>query len=254
MRKINNRIGETNINTYGSKMEIIDYNGASDIIVEFINNHYIIRTTYDQFNKGTIKNPYDKSLFGIGYLGEGKYKTTINRKSTPQYASWKSMLMRCYDKNFQQVNSSYKVCTVCDEWHNFQNFAKWYDNNYYEVKGQIMNLDKDIIMKNNKLYSPETCVFVPKPINNMFTKSIATRGQLPVGVFFNKNLSKMYFSQCSNRGEQITIGYFDTLVDAFQAYKEYKEKLIKDIAKEYQDQIPTILYNGLMNYIVEIDD
>ena len=64
-------------------------------------------------------------------------------------------------------------CSVYEGWHNFQNFAKWYEDNYYEIEEEQMHLDKDILVKGNKVYSPDTCVFVPETINGLFVKSNA---------------------------------------------------------------------------------
>lgn len=75
------------------------------------------------------------------------------------------MLRRCYDKQFQERQPTYKGCIVCEEWYNFQNFAKWFDENYYEIEGEKIALDKDLLKLNNKIYSPSTCCFLPQRIN-----------------------------------------------------------------------------------------
>lgn len=86
------------------------------------------------------------------------------------------MLNRCCSGKLHKRESTYINCKVCDEWLNFQNFSEWFKNNYYEVEGQRMELDKDILNKGNKIYSPNTCIFVPHNINNLFTKMIKLEG------------------------------------------------------------------------------
>lgn len=169
-RKIIDRTGEEKLNDQGVKMRILKYNNANEIIVQF-NSGYITKSKYVNFTEGIIKDLYCKAVYNHGYIGEGDYKATVDGKNTKMYAVWSSMLQRCYDKDVKHNLDSYSNCTVCEQWLNFQNFAKWFDNNYYEIEGQKMQLDKDILYKGNKIYSPDTCMFVPQEINLMFRKN-----------------------------------------------------------------------------------
>lgn len=171
--------------------------------------------------KGNVRNVYDKTVFGVGYLGEGKYKTMINKQSTPQYIAWRDMLGRCYDLKLHEKNSTYIGYTVSEEWHNFQNFAKWYDENYYNVEGFIINLDKDILIKGNKIYSPDTCIFVPEKINILFTKRNKCRGKYPIGVDFRKSHNKYRSRYSDGIGKEVHIGYFNTPEESFFPDKLY---------------------------------
>ena len=240
------KIGEENTNSYGSIMKIIKFNNQRDITVQFDNGYIVQKTRYDQFCRGGISNPYDKSIFGLGYIGEGKYKPSINGKHTKQYIRWHKMMQRCYGN---ENRPTYKDVFVCDEWHCFQNFAKWYDENYYEIDGENIELDKDILFKGNKIYSLETCVFVPQCINLLFRH--ADRGECPIGVEKDKrkNIIKHYrvvFFQF--------VKYYLTPEEAFESYKEHKEMYIKEVADKYKKYIPEKLYNAMYNYQVEITD
>lgn len=248
------RVGETRINNLGSLMVVDEYNSSSDIWVRFEKGN-MVNCTWQQFANGNVKNVYDKSKFGQGYIGEGKYKVSINGVSTQQYLVWSSMLMRCYSGKFQKDHPTYIGCTVSTEWLNYQAFGQWYDENFYEIDGHRMELDKDILIKGNKVYSPDTCVFVPKKFNALFVKSDATRGDLPIGVKICSNNHKKFEAQCrNNTGKRIYLGYYDTSFEAFQAYKVYKEQLIKDMAEEHKGCTPYTLYNAMLNYTVEIND
>lgn len=188
------------------------------------------------------------NIYGVGHNSKGEYPTRINGKHTKCYATWHSMMQRCYDPKYQERCTTYIGCTVYEEWHEFQNFARWYGNNYYEIEGQRMALDKDILYKGNKVYSPNTCVFVPHRINTLFIKSNKIRGNLPIGVSKNGN---GYQVGCKNgSGKNISLGYFNTSHEAFLMYKLNKELVIQGIANEYKDKIPTKLYNALMEYEV----
>ena len=112
-------------------------------------------------------------------------------------------------------------------------------------------LDKDILLKGNKIYSPETCCFVPQEINNLFIKRLRGRGKYPIGVSLNKG---KYFSEISCGNTRISLGYFDTPQEAFQAYKTAKEAYIKEVADKWRGQITEQVYEAMYNYKVEIDD
>lgn len=247
------RIGETRTNTLGSKMWIIGYNGYNDITVQF-ENGYICKSRYSSFENGYIRNPYDRSVYGVGYIGEGEYTAKREGKSTKEYESWFYMLMRCYSSLYQEKFPTYKGCSVCVEWHNFQNFAKWYNDNYYEVEGKRMELDKDILFKGNKVYSPSTCIFVPNNINTLFIKGDSMRGKYPIGVYFHKERKKFRAHCKGKNGEYVGLGEYETPIDAFNAYRKGKKEIIKQIAGEYKSKIPQSLYNAMLQYEVSIDD
>jgi hypothetical protein len=181
-RKTIDRTGEKGINNFGSEIVIVEYRKNNDIDVYFPEYDWIAKgVQYQNFKKRNIKCPYERSLYGVGYLGEGDYKVSENGKATRVYTTWRGMLERCYSEEYQKRQPTYKDCKVNEEWYNFQNFAKWYESNYYEVEGEIMCLDKDILVKHNKIYSSETCIFVPQTINILFTKRQNARGESVIG-------------------------------------------------------------------------
>ena len=243
------RVGEIGYNKYGTKMKIIEYNGVNDIIVEFQDEHKCrLKSYYSNFKKGVLINPYDKMTQGVGYLGEGQY----NSKNTKAYNFWFSIITRGYSKDYKNKKPTYKDVTVCEEWHNFQNFAKWCDENYYEIEGETMAIDKDILYKGNKIYCPEKCIFAPFSINSLFTKRQNCRGDYPIGVC--KNNEGKFASSCHYKGRTKNLGLFNTPEEAFYAYKQFKENYIKEVADEYKDKIPQKLYEAMYRYEVEITD
>lgn len=255
MAKVKDRIGEENYNKFGSKMIITRYINAHNIDVYFPEyNWTAINKQYSKFKKGDIGCPYQPTVFGIGYIGEGKYNVKENNKTTECYTKWHSMLQRCYDDKYHIKKPTYKDCEVCEEWLNYQNFAKWYYENYYKIKNETMCLDKDILVKGNKIYSPSTCIFVPKRINSLFIKSDKARGEYPIGVYYYKQTNR-FKAQCNNGYKnRINLGYYNTLEEAFNSYKTYKENLIKEVANKYKELIPTKLYQAMINYEIEIND
>jgi hypothetical protein len=165
------------------------------------------------------------------------------------------MLTRCYSEKRREINYlSYENCTVCEEWHNYQNFKKWYELNYYEIEEEEMELDKDILYKNNKIYSPQTCIFVPYSINLLFIKP--NKRKLPQGVCYDKNRNK-YIAQiiCINKNlnkGHISLGRYNTVEEAFFVYKNAKEDYVKQLAEIYKVKysIPDALYNAMLCYKV----
>ena len=257
-RKKIDRTGEERLNSFGSKMIIVEYRKNYDIDVYFPEYDWTAEhVQYDNFKKGKVKCPYEPRYYGKGYLGEGKYKVRENSKLTDEFVIWDDMLKRCYYPKYQEKHPTYKGCKVEDYLLNFQNMGEWIENNYYEVAGERMCLDKDILYKGNKIYSRDTCIFVPHRINSLFTKSDKMRGDCPIGV--TPNSSGNYMAQCNNgNGKTIYLGSYSTKEEAFNVYKQYKEDLIKETIDSYEGKILEPHYSRLKtamyNYEVEIDD
>ena len=193
-------------------------------------------------------------MMSIGSIGKGEYNSIKDSKA---YMVWKGMLDRCYNEKYRNKYRTYIDCEVCEEWLCFQNFAEWFYENYYEIEGEEIHLDKDILMKGNKMYSPDTCIFVPKRINSLFTKCDRARGSLPVGVRYRRDTNK-FRVECSTQKNgvkhRVSLGQYDTVEEAFEVYKQFKENYIKEVAEEYKNKIPVKLYEALINYKVEITD
>ena len=187
MKKID-RTGEEGCNNFGSKMIISEYRNTFDVDVYFPEYDWTFKhAQYSKFKNGNIKCPYERRYYGKGCLGEGKYKMSENGKNKKEFRIWYNMLKRCYDPKYQEEKPTYRGCTVEDYLLNFQNMCEWLENNYYEIPGEKMCLDKDILRKGNKVYSRETCIFVPQRINNLFVKRDNDRGNSPIGTTPNSS-------------------------------------------------------------------
>lgn len=250
------RLGESRTMKCGEIAIIVNYAKYNDITVQFKTTGELIKTTYQHFKNGNVKSHFTPSVYGVGYIDYEKTKDE-NGKTVKSYFVWENMLMRCYSDEYQKKEPTYKDCYVCEEWLNYSNFKNWFNDNYYEIDGQQMALDKDILVKGNKAYSPNTCVFVPQNVNNLFRKRNKARGKYPIGVYKpnNSNKYKVYCNVFNNEKKQYKyLGYYNTIEDAFNAYKKFKETEIKQIADEYKDKIPNKLYEAMYNYEVEITD
>lgn len=143
------------------------------------------------------------------------------------YSIWNSMKYRCNNV------STYENCDICDEWLIYDNFEKWYKENYYEVKGEKMSIDKDIICLTNsidKIYSPNTCLILPQRINSLFINIDNLK-------MYSKSMSLEYKYQASisNRGRIIT-EHFDTKENAIIWYKFNKRLLIESVVNDYYNK------------------
>ena len=245
-----NRIGEINYNKFGSKMIITEYRKYNDITVYFEEYNSYVITRYEHFKNGCTKCPFEPRIYNVAYIGEGEYTSRNNGIKTNEYVIWMNMLHRCYSQSIKEKRPTYNEVKVCDEWLNFQNFAKWYKENHYEVNGERMHLDKDILVKGNKIYSPETCIFVPQRINTLFLTQQNHRGELPIGVYYDDKINK-YKVTLQKHAERTYLGYYDTYKEAFHIYKNAKESYIKEVAdadtKIIKEKYNSFIINWLMS-------
>ena len=250
------KIGERYKTNEGYTAIIVDYINKMEVYIVFEGFENVMkpkRVQMGNLRNGYIKNEFHRNLYNVGYLGQGKYKTRENGKLTKCYQDYSDMMARCYNKERMEEYLTYEQCFVNEEAHCFQDFAEWWHNNYYEVEGERMDLDKDILYKGNKEYSFDTMIFVPHRINSLFVKNDAKRGDLPIGVCYEKKVGR-YRADCNTTNGRIFLGYYNSPEEAFLVYKEFKEAYIKEVADEYKDKIPQRLYDAMYTWTVEIDD
>lgn len=229
----------------GGTITVIQYINRGKIHIKHNDEHsHCMWTRKDAIEKGMVKNPYFRSVQGFGYFGVGKYVTIKDGARTVEYAAWVDMLVRCYSENYLKKYPSYLGCTVCEEWHNFQNFAEWYTRE--DEYGRGYHLDKDILVKGNKIYSPDTCCLVPQEINKFFTSTGEKKNGLPTGVTATKNNS--FKVKASLLGVNKYIGTFKTLEEAVHAYSHAKGVDAKELALRNLGNIRYKVFLAIMNW------
>lgn len=257
----NDRLGYENYNSQGCLMKVVEYNGTRNVIVEFQDKYkYRRKTQWTDVLRGDIKNLYYPFVYGVGMIG-AKYPSRVNGNITTEYKMWHSMLARAYNDKIKERQPAYKDVICCEEWLLFDNFYEWLhgqENFEKLVNNNIrMELEKDILVKGNKTYSPDTCCIVPKHVNTLFTKRDKHRGDEPIGVFKEKYgySAKIIYGKHENKSKSTRYQY-PTIEEAFQAYKESKESYIQKVAQEEFDKgnITKQCYDAMMNYQVEITD
>ena len=197
------------------------------------------------------KKDVSRYIYGVGYNSGGVYKSRVGGIKTYAYTVWYDMIRRCYSKAFHVERPSHENCTVYHAWLDFQVFAEWYESQPFTGEGT--QLDKDILVKGNSFYSPDTCLVVPKEINMLFVRNKNKSSGLPHGVRRVTN-SEYYQVNVSNKGVNTYIGSSRTVEGAFLLYKREKESHVKNIANQYKDQIDPRAYNALMSWEVNIDE
>lgn len=238
-------------NRYGI-IRIIKYYNHRHVMIEFVRTGTYCSANISNIKKGQVADPFAeyKLIYGYGYVGIGKYRKQPHKKA---YDHWISMLSRCYNLNMHTREPAYMGCTVCSEWLCFQNFAEWY---YKQIDADGFALDKDVIVKGNKTYGPEFCALIPKQINNLFEKRLAKRGLYPIGVYRSDQCTNNPFvARCKDfTGRTQHLGCFSSAIEAFTAYKTFKENVIKEKANQFKSVLDPRVYDAMMKYEVEITD
>jgi len=186
------------------------------------------------------------------YCDKGEFKSYIGDKGTREYSLWQGIRARCF-RNSSKKDAGYKDCTVDPRFYGFQAFAAWVTKQIGFYDG--FQLDKDLLVKGNRTYGPDQCIFLPHEINSSLIKNSGIRGDLPIGVLRNAGQAINPFRACisiSQRNRRI--GSYETPNEAFLAYKEAKESAIKELAHKYKHAIDPRAFAALINYQVEITD
>ena len=232
--------------------KIVKYNDSTDVEIRFLKTGYETVTRLDCIKSGGIKDPYSPSVYDIGILGT-KYPSAVNGVKTKEYNLWMNMLRRCYSDAYKKRKPTYESCEVSDNFKSYEYFYEWC-NNQFGFNNKDWQLDKDLLIKGNKVYSESTCVFIPQEINSLLLKSDKKRGEYLIGVSWS-NTNKAFVAMVNkNKGKQEWLGSFNTELEAFNAYKIAKESFVKEQAEKWKGKIDNRAYNALMNYTVEITD
>lgn len=250
--RLKDRTGERGVNSNGHEMVVIQYANTDRMLVEFTETGCQVWTSWYKFDRGQVKDPMAKDIYNVACIGVGPYDS-----KHPAYKKWFQMIRRCYDAKWKIERHHYDDVTVCEDWLNYQNFAQWYvEHPPYEPDYQ---LDKDLINHDARVYSPETCCWLPLELNVMLTKKEAVRGEYPMGVTIDVHNPTKYVARLTdNYGitgkTYLFYKLFDTPEEAFAAYKIEKEKFVKQQAEVYKDKLTESAYDALLRWTVSITD
>ena len=237
-------------NNYGD-VEVTEYIDSHNITVKFLNTGAIKNTTASALTTGILKDSevHDTHKYGVMDIPK-----SVGRggRCDPLYKKWNGMMQRCYNPKNKINNPSYEACTSSETFRHFSKFKSWY---YSQIGFDQVgwHLDKDILIKGNKVYSEDTCCILPPEINIALANNKSVRGSFPQGVIYNSTKTR-YRARIQRGYKWESLGTYDTPEEAFYAYKPVKEAYIKSLAEKWKDQIDPRVYGSLMNWVIEITD
>ena len=219
-------VGTIHKNNQGSAYEITDIVNMTTRTIKFLDSYGFSRNiSLSSMSEGSVFNPYFPSLYGVGYIGQGKYVATINGRNTQEYQLWANMLMRVYSEKYLEEFTTYRNVSVCKEWYSFQAFSEWFTLNKPEgYNTKEFDLDKDLLQLNveYKIYSPSTTLIIPKKVN-YFLSGVNKQNKLEsIGV--RKSGNKFYARiKDFDSGNRISPKGFKTLEEAERWYSENRK-------------------------------
>lgn len=178
---------------------------------------------------------------GVGYVGADKIDIDYESYS---FVKWKNMIQRCYSDVVHKLKPYYMDKEVCIEWQNYQNFKLWFDAHY--IPGTKVDLDKDLLYKEGNIYSPETCAFMTHFLNTVFED----RG---IESNIKQNDNGTYSVSMIVLNKKMDIGVFDSEEEAHTGFIDGKIDYICDLAEKCKGKVPDYVYEGMLNYKIEID-
>lgn len=221
--------------------DIFDTNeGGSVTVIKLLKGGKVLIKHNDEFGyevevekirllRGTIKNPYHRSVQGVGYHGVGEYKTQVNKVLDLAYKKWRGMMTRNYYDDYESRLTSYKDCYVADEWHNLQTFSDWYYGQVGWDKG--FELDKDLLSEGGKVYSPETCCLIPREINTAIVS--LTNSDSIMGYHERRNgLFEVHVKVIKGSYKS-----FRDKDDAINYYLSLKKKIVEDLILKWDGKV-----------------
>ena len=226
-------MGENFTTKEGYVVEVIDGGSSpSYCTIRFDDSGFVKEVTYNMLKKRGVKNPYHRSVYGVGFFGVGPHKRTKNGVGTKAYVTWRGMIGRCYYNKFSHLHPTYQRVEVCDDWHNFQNFASWFKENY--IPGYC--LDKDLLSDGKKIYSPESCLFIPVALNAFLPRLVHNHQDKATGVTwrFGKWIAAI---NDMDTNKWLHLGNFNSKSEAVSAYNSKRE----EFAKVWRDRMRGIL-------------
>lgn len=253
-------VGDKRINSEGFEYVITHYEDAHNVeITWFSGEKEWVESAHA--HKGTTKYLNKRGTFGVGYLGYGRFIPGEKRiphgcERMPHnlWRAWVRMLERCVGDRVK--NPSYEGCTFDESWVNCQSFIEWgilqKGHDRLESNGKTWQLDKDILVNGNRVYSPETCVFVPNEINTHFKDVEKGKdGYYGVNEIEPKhpNAKRGWVARCCNvKKEREYLGFYDNPTDAYIAYRTRKIEVMSDLADKWKGEVDERVINSLQNF------
>ena len=223
------------------KYVVIDIVNSGEVVIKFFNTGELTKVRAQQAKNGSVRDRKAPSVFGVGIIGD--FPTNTTRQQSRAYRTWVKMLQRCYDERLRWKYPTYEGVTVSENFKDFSFFWSWCQKQVgYDTPKWC--LDKDILSKGSKIYSENTCCFVPHCINTIFTETKKSNTSGHVGVSSLKN--GKFSATLTMYGKQVLLGKYEDFETAKQQYLLAKSQHIKVVALEYKNVLPNITYAAIL--------
>ncbi len=251
-------VGDTRTNNNGNKFTVLEYYDANNVVIQWPCGA-TDSVTSGNIVAGSVRYYNERTVNGVGFLGYGRFVHGLRKVPDGKFAipkqlhrHWRHMLSRATGNTRP---ARYCDAQVCEDWHNLQNFLEWAilqeGYNCVEDNGKSWHLDKDIVVRGNKLYSPETCVFVPNEINTFFSdKDIGTTGKRGVNHIQPASAGAQdgYVARCHVGSIREYLGYYDTPEQAHAAYFARKLSAARALADKWHGSVDVRVIRALRNF------
>lgn len=219
---------------------VLEYFGCMNVKAQFLESGHIFNTQIGELKRVRFRDPCKKILFGVACIGIGVFETRKNNKTVPIHRIWRDMIRRGYDPKYKAKRKSYEHVIVCKDWLNYQNFAAWASLKYVEN----WDLDKDLLSSAFKIYSPETCCFLPPEINQSIPRIL--KSKLPTGVDTRNN--KTFSIRITIDGIRINKFGYKRIEDASIAYLNLLKEKLSGLAEKYKSNLDVRAYEKLKSF------
>ncbi len=251
------RVGTTITSKFYGDFLIKEKLSKDYYLIEFANTGYVTKSQIGKVIHGLVKDHLAPSVFGVG-VTSGMTTKCADGKTLYEYNLWCGMLERCYSQKYLKKKPTYVGCGVSNNFTHYGFFKSWCEDQvgykHLDKQGRYFQLDKDLLLKGNKVYSEDACVFLPHEINSALTSCNKRRGDLYIGVTYDHSKVKKYQATLSYFGKNKRLARCDTAKEAFYVYKKAKEDHLKTLATKWKGEIDDRAYEALMNYQIEITD
>lgn len=233
--KIKIEVGKTYQSAKCGKFSVLEIVNSTEVKIKFSITGFIRTARAASIARGQVKDPMMPVVYGVGFLGDGNFTATVGRVPTKAYSTWYQMIRRCYDEKSLKRNPNYIGCEVCEEWRNFQNFAEWFNEKAQKSTSDI-NLDKDILSRGNKVYSPSLCLLVPGVVNKFFISFDRSTGKHLTGATMRGDGRFEAFCRDFTGNSKFSLGTFDTEIEAHNAWRKKKSEMVTTLAEMVDDK------------------
>lgn len=231
------KVGEVYPSNRGGDFTVVEVYSSQKIKIKFNDKYGQEKiTSPEKIFIGGISNSYAKTCFGVGFIGEGIFNSSIKNEHIGIYRIWSGMMSRGYSENWKGLKPTYADVVVCEEWHNLQVFGEWILNHPFYGLGY--HLDKDLLFKGNRLYSPNTCTLIPDEINIIF-KSYNVKNRkvdLPRCVDYEES-SGMFRVNGSLDGKAVYVGRYKTVCEAERAALDFEQRRWKHLVNKWEGKV-----------------